>query len=194
MRRRGRPARAKRIDTAKGGKGRRDPLHHQAVGAARHHHHLRVDRRPSSWSTSSRAIPPTPSSAPTPRRRTWPRSTTSSASTSRCGSSTSSGSATCSRATWVSRTRRTSRRRASSRQSFPIDLELIIFSQIIAFAIAFPMAMHAARRAEPALRPGVQQHDVRHAGAAALRHRARSWCSSSPCTGTCSRARPPTCR
>ena len=30
--------------------------------------------------------------------------------------------------------------------SFPIDLELIIFSQIIAFAIAFPMAMHAARR------------------------------------------------
>jgi peptide/nickel transport system permease protein len=31
-------------------------------------------------------------------------------------------------------------------QSFPIDLELIIFSQIIAFAIAFPMAMHAARR------------------------------------------------
>ena len=32
------------------------------------------------------------------------------------------------------------------RESFPIDLELIIFSQIIAFAIAFPMAMHAARR------------------------------------------------
>jgi peptide/nickel transport system permease protein len=31
-------------------------------------------------------------------------------------------------------------------QSFPIDLELIIFSQIIAFAIAFPMAMHSARR------------------------------------------------
>jgi peptide/nickel transport system permease protein len=31
-------------------------------------------------------------------------------------------------------------------QSFPIDLELIIFSQIIAFAIAFPMAMSAARR------------------------------------------------
>ncbi len=31
-------------------------------------------------------------------------------------------------------------------QSFPIDLELIIFSQIIAFAIAFPMAMHAARK------------------------------------------------
>ena len=30
--------------------------------------------------------------------------------------------------------------------AFPIDLELIIFSQIIAFAIAFPMAMHAARR------------------------------------------------
>jgi peptide/nickel transport system permease protein len=31
-------------------------------------------------------------------------------------------------------------------QSFPIDLELIIFSQIIALAIAFPMAMTAARR------------------------------------------------
>jgi peptide/nickel transport system permease protein len=31
-------------------------------------------------------------------------------------------------------------------QSFPIDLELIIFSQIIAFAIAFPMAMTSARR------------------------------------------------
>jgi peptide/nickel transport system permease protein len=31
-------------------------------------------------------------------------------------------------------------------QSFPIDLELIIFSQFIAFAIAFPMAMSAARR------------------------------------------------
>ena len=31
-------------------------------------------------------------------------------------------------------------------ESFPIDLELIIFSQIIAFAVAFPMAMHAARR------------------------------------------------
>ncbi|HEY6426588.1 MAG TPA: ABC transporter permease [Acidimicrobiales bacterium] len=30
--------------------------------------------------------------------------------------------------------------------SFPIDLELIIFSQIIAFAIAFPMAMAAAKR------------------------------------------------
>ena len=44
IRRRGRPARGKGIDTAKGGKGRRDPLHHQAVGAAHHHHHLRVDR------------------------------------------------------------------------------------------------------------------------------------------------------
>jgi peptide/nickel transport system permease protein len=32
------------------------------------------------------------------------------------------------------------------KQSFPIDLELIIFSQIIAFAIAFPMAMTAAKR------------------------------------------------
>ena len=32
-------------------------------------------------------------------------------------------------------------------QSFPIDLELIIFSQIIAFAIAFPMAMR--RRGSP---------------------------------------------
>jgi peptide/nickel transport system permease protein len=32
------------------------------------------------------------------------------------------------------------------KQSFPIDLELIIFSQIIAFAIAFPMAMAAAKR------------------------------------------------
>jgi peptide/nickel transport system permease protein len=31
-------------------------------------------------------------------------------------------------------------------QSFPIDLELIILSQIFAFAVAFPMAMHAARR------------------------------------------------
>jgi peptide/nickel transport system permease protein len=31
-------------------------------------------------------------------------------------------------------------------QSFPIDLELIIFSQIIAFAIAFPMAMKSARK------------------------------------------------
>ena len=30
--------------------------------------------------------------------------------------------------------------------AFPIDVELIIFSQIIAFAIAFPMAMAAARR------------------------------------------------
>jgi peptide/nickel transport system permease protein len=30
--------------------------------------------------------------------------------------------------------------------SFPIDLELIIFSQIIAFALAFPMAMTAAKR------------------------------------------------
>ena len=30
--------------------------------------------------------------------------------------------------------------------AFPIDLELIILSQIIAFAVAFPMAMHAARR------------------------------------------------
>ena len=32
------------------------------------------------------------------------------------------------------------------KQSFPIDLELIIFSQIIAFAVAFPMAMSAAKR------------------------------------------------
>jgi peptide/nickel transport system permease protein len=32
------------------------------------------------------------------------------------------------------------------RESFPIDLELIIFSQIIAFAIAFPMAINAAKR------------------------------------------------
>jgi peptide/nickel transport system permease protein len=32
------------------------------------------------------------------------------------------------------------------RQSFPIDLELIIFSQIIAFAVAFPMAMTSAKR------------------------------------------------
>jgi peptide/nickel transport system permease protein len=32
------------------------------------------------------------------------------------------------------------------RESFPIDLELIIFSQIIALALAFPMAMHASRR------------------------------------------------
>jgi peptide/nickel transport system permease protein len=31
-------------------------------------------------------------------------------------------------------------------ESFPIDLELIIFSQILAFAIAFPMAMRSARR------------------------------------------------
>jgi peptide/nickel transport system permease protein len=31
-------------------------------------------------------------------------------------------------------------------QSFPIDLELIILSQIFAFTVAFPMAMHAARR------------------------------------------------
>ncbi len=31
-------------------------------------------------------------------------------------------------------------------QSFPIDLELIILSQIIAFVIALPMAMHSARR------------------------------------------------
>ena len=31
-------------------------------------------------------------------------------------------------------------------QSFPIDLELIIFSQILAFAIAFPMAMRSARK------------------------------------------------
>jgi len=31
-------------------------------------------------------------------------------------------------------------------QSFPIDLELIILSQIIAFAIAFPMAMKSARK------------------------------------------------
>ena len=78
--------------------------------------------------------------------RTSPRSTASWASTSRCGSSTSSGWATSSRATWGSPTRRTSRRRASSPQSFPIDLELIIFSQIIAFVIALPMAMHSARR------------------------------------------------
>jgi peptide/nickel transport system permease protein len=32
------------------------------------------------------------------------------------------------------------------KQSFPIDLELIIFSQVLAFAVAFPMAMHASRR------------------------------------------------
>jgi peptide/nickel transport system permease protein len=32
------------------------------------------------------------------------------------------------------------------KQSFPIDLELIIFSQILAFAIAFPMAMRASRK------------------------------------------------
>jgi peptide/nickel transport system permease protein len=32
------------------------------------------------------------------------------------------------------------------KQSFPIDIELIIFSQLLAFAIAFPMAMTAARR------------------------------------------------
>ena len=31
-------------------------------------------------------------------------------------------------------------------QSFPIDLELIIFSQVLAFIVAFPMAMHSARR------------------------------------------------
>jgi peptide/nickel transport system permease protein len=32
------------------------------------------------------------------------------------------------------------------RQSFPIDLELIIFSQILAFAIAFPLAITASKR------------------------------------------------
>jgi peptide/nickel transport system permease protein len=32
------------------------------------------------------------------------------------------------------------------KQSFPIDLELIVFSQILAFALAFPMAMAASRR------------------------------------------------
>jgi peptide/nickel transport system permease protein len=32
------------------------------------------------------------------------------------------------------------------KQSFPIDLELIIFSQVLAFAVAFPMAMAAAKR------------------------------------------------
>jgi peptide/nickel transport system permease protein len=32
------------------------------------------------------------------------------------------------------------------KESFPIDLELIIFSQIIALALAFPMAMAASRR------------------------------------------------
>lgn len=31
-------------------------------------------------------------------------------------------------------------------QSFPIDLELIILSQIFAFAVAFPLAMHSARK------------------------------------------------
>ncbi len=31
-------------------------------------------------------------------------------------------------------------------QSFPIDLELIIFSQLIAFAVAFPMAITASKR------------------------------------------------
>jgi peptide/nickel transport system permease protein len=31
------------------------------------------------------------------------------------------------------------------KQSFPIDIELIIFSQLLAFAIAFPMAMTASR-------------------------------------------------
>jgi peptide/nickel transport system permease protein len=31
-------------------------------------------------------------------------------------------------------------------ESYPIDLELIVFSQILAFAIAFPMAMRASRR------------------------------------------------
>jgi peptide/nickel transport system permease protein len=31
-------------------------------------------------------------------------------------------------------------------ESFPIDIELIVFSQLIAFALAFPMAMHASRR------------------------------------------------
>jgi peptide/nickel transport system permease protein len=32
------------------------------------------------------------------------------------------------------------------KQSFPIDLELIVFSQLLAFAVAFPMAMAASRR------------------------------------------------
>ena len=35
---------------------------------------------------------------------------------------------------------------ASSQQSFPIDLELIIFSQLMAFAVALPMAIKASRR------------------------------------------------
>jgi len=36
--------------------------------------------------------------------------------------------------------------RAIIGQAFPIDLELIVFSQIMAFAVAFPMAMSASRR------------------------------------------------
>ena len=83
-----------------------------------------------------------PTSDPTPRRRTWRPSTASWASTSPCGSSTSfwighvfQGNLGQSYTTHQSDTTIIS-------QSFPIDLELIIFSQIIAFIIAFPMAMH----------------------------------------------------
>ena len=66
--------------------------------------------------------------------------------TSPSWTSTSSGSATCSRAIWANRSPRTTPRRSILAQAYPIDLELIVISQIMALAIALPMAMTASRR------------------------------------------------
>ena len=85
---------------------------------------------------------------------------------------------------------------------WPIDLELIIISQVIAFAVAIPLALFTSRRPEPARRQRGHHRHLRDAGPAARSSSPRSWwrCSPSGCTGfrppvtsRSPRTRPPTC-
>ena len=56
-------------------------------------------------------------------------------------------------------------------QAFPIDLELIMISQIMALVVAVPLAMTSARRPNrPSTRSPTAR--LRHAGASPVRHRA----------------------
>ena len=146
----------------------------------------------SSWSTCFRGTPRTPSSGPTRRPRTSPRSTASWASTSRCGSSTSSGWATSSRATWGSPTRRTSRRRASSPSPSPSTSSSS--SSPRSSRSSSPSRWRCTRRVAPTSSSTGRRTAGRSPCSPCRRSWSHpSWCSSSRCTGTSSRARPPTC-
>ena len=59
------------------------------------------------------------------------------------------------------------------KQAFPIDVELIVISQIIAFAVAVPMALQASRRPNQLFDQVVQQHHLQHAGPPPVRDRPR---------------------